>query len=81
VTKTEIKTQLKAFICAEVIGDPDYRLGDDEPLISGGLIDSFALAHIAVFIEETFRVYIPDVELTGEDFDTVEQIATRVGMG
>ena len=78
MTIAEIKSRLKAFLCAEVIGDPSYQLRDDEAMISGGVIDSFALAYIGVFIEMTFDVYIPDVDLTADAFDTVEQIAARV---
>jgi acyl carrier protein len=77
----DVRELLREFIVCELMGRPEYPLDDDEPLISGGLIDSFALAHIAVFIELTFGVYVPDVELTPESFDTVAQIATRVAAG
>jgi len=53
-------------------------LGDDEPLVTGGLIDSFAIAHLGVFIEQRFGVYIPDPELTVENMDTVRRIAVCV---
>jgi acyl carrier protein len=49
--------------------------------MSGGLIDSFSLVHIAVFIELNFGVVIPDDELTVENFDTLTQIAARVAAG
>jgi acyl carrier protein len=78
---SDVKETLRTFVCAELIGDPSYPLTDDEPLMSDGLIDSFALAHIAVFIEDTFGVYIPDVDLVVEEFDTLEQIAARVARG
>ena len=78
MTEAEIRATLRGFLCAEVIGDPHYPLRDDEPLFTGGIIDSFALAHIGVFIETAFGVYIPDVELTADAFDTLEQFAARV---
>lgn len=76
-----IREKLRSFICTELLARPDYPLGDDEPLISGGLIDSFSLAYVAVFLEMTFGLYVPDVELTAENFDTLAQMAARVESG
>ena len=78
---TEISAKLKHYICTELLRQPSYPLRDDEPLITGGLIDSFCVAHLGVFIETAFGVYIPDVELTVENMDTLERIAARVAQG
>jgi len=74
----ETLDRLRSFICTELLRDPAYPLGDDEPLISGGLIDSFSIAYVAVFIENAFGVYIPDVDLTVENMDTLRQIAEMI---
>jgi len=78
VNRTEIRDRLRDFIRNELLGRPDYQLQDDEPLISGGLIDSFALAQIGVFAEEAFNVYIPDTDLTVEKMDTINQMVAHV---
>ena len=75
---TEALDRLRSFICTELLRDPGYPLGDDEPLISGGLIDSFSIAHVAVFIENAFAVYIPDGDLTVENMDTLQQIVELI---
>jgi acyl carrier protein len=72
---------LKDYICTELLRRPSHPLRDDESLITGGLIDSFCVAHLGVFIEATFGVYIPDVELTVENMDTLERIVARVAQG
>jgi len=77
-TRAEVIAQLKTFICTELVRNADLDLADDEPIISGGIIDSFSLAHVAVFIENSFGVTIPDTELTVENMDTLEQMAQRV---
>jgi hypothetical protein len=79
--KAEIAGRLRTFICTELMQHPTYPLGDNEPLMSGGLIDSFCVAHIGVFIETTWGVYIPDPELTVEAMDTLTLIAARVQRG
>ena len=77
----ETKEKLKKFICQELLNNPTYPLRDDEPLITNGLIDSFALAQIGVFAEIQFNVYIPDVELTVDAMNTVDKIADRIYRG
>jgi len=74
----EIREKLGTFICNELIRNPDYVLADDEPLITGGLIDSFSLAEIGVYVEQAFAVYIPDSDLTVEGMDTLDQMVERI---
>ncbi len=73
-----VRETLRAFISRTLIRDPAYPLRDDEPMITAGLIDSFALAELAVFIERQWQVYIPDPELTVERMNTLDQIVARV---
>jgi len=76
-----VREKMRTFICHELLPRPDYPLEDDEPLMTGGLIDSFCVAHIGVFVEMEFQVYIPDTELTVENMDTLRQIVARVIQG
>ena len=69
---------LRQYILTELIKDPSYPLRDDEPLITGGLIDSFALAHVGVFVEQTFGLYIPDIDLTVENLNTIEAMVAFI---
>lgn len=79
--RAEIIARLRTFICTELMQHPSYPLQENEPLMSGGLVDSFCLAHIAVLIEQAWGVYIPDPELTVENMDTLALIAARVLKG
>jgi acyl carrier protein len=78
---TQVRESLRAFIAGTLVRDASYPLRDDEPIITGGLIDSFALAELAVFIEREWQVYIPDAELTVERMNTLDQIVARVLRG
>lgn len=71
-------TQLSAYITAEILKQPDRVLQPDEPLISSGLIDSFNLVDLALFVEDTFDVHIDDTELNAQTFDTLEQLVTLI---
>jgi len=76
----KIKTKLRIFICTELLRDPDYNLADNEALITSGLIDSFSIAQIGVFVETTYGVYLPDNELTVEKVDNLDLITDCIQM-
>jgi acyl carrier protein len=78
VNATQVKEEMRDYIRRELLGRPDYPLADDEPLITGGLIDSFSLALIGVHIETAFGVYIPDTDLTVANLNTLNHIAARI---
>ena len=77
----EVKEKLRRFITAELIRDESYELEDDEGIITGGLMDSFALAELGVYVEDEFEVYIPDPDLTVDKMNTLNQMTARVMAG
>jgi acyl carrier protein len=81
MNEQEVRDKLRNYISVELIRDPGYELEDDEGIISGGLMDSFALAELGVYIEGEFDIYIPDPELTVDQMDTLDQIVSRVMKG
>ena len=76
--ETTIREKLRAYICKELIRDTRYPLTDTEGIITGGLMDSFALAEFAVYVEKEFGVYIPDADLTVAKMDTLNQMVARI---
>lgn len=78
MTDGEIVQVLREFVQRDLLRDPQYPLRDDEPLVSAGLIDSFMVAHLAVFVEQRFGVYVPDVVLLSDEMDSLERIAAFV---
>ncbi len=74
----EIIQKLAIFITKEIIKQPKRALSADEKIISSGLIDSFSLVDLSLFIEDTFGVRIDDTELSAETFDSLGQLATLI---
>lgn len=74
----EIETALSEYIRIQVLKRPRYELGDNDPLISSGLIDSFHLVDLSLFVEEAFGVRIDDTELNAETFDTLSELADLI---
>jgi len=75
---TDLISPLKEFIAAEILRQPNRDIANDEKLISSGLIDSFSLMDLALFVEDTFNVRIEDTELNAETFDTLEALAELI---
>lgn len=78
MNEAEVREQIRQYIVQELIRDETYTLSDTQGIITAGLMDSFALAELAVYIETAFDVYIPDPDLTVAKMDTLDQIVARV---
>jgi acyl carrier protein len=76
-----VREKLRIFITRDLVRDAGYALTDTEGIITGGLMDSFALAELAVYVEKEFGVYIPDADLTVAKMDTLDRMVARVMRG
>ncbi|MBP6178891.1 MAG: acyl carrier protein [Anaerolineales bacterium] len=75
---TEIVNTIAKQIAEKILKQPSRVIGADEPLISSGLIDSFSLVDLALFVEDTFGVRIEDSELNAATFDSLSQLAELI---
>ena len=74
----EYISKIAAYIATEILKQPKRTIRPDEALISSGLVDSFSLVDLGLFIEDNFGVRIEDTELNAETFDTLEQLAALI---
>jgi len=77
----DVREKIRRFITVELIRDANYPLSDEEEIITQGLMDSFALAELGVYVEDAFGVYIPDPDLTVAKMNTLNQMVERVLQG
>ncbi len=77
-TPENISAQLAAQIAAAILKTPRQLPQPDAALISSGLIDSFHLVDLALFVEDTFGVRLDDGELNAQCFDTIAQLAALI---
>ncbi len=75
---TDTRQEISAYIAKEILKQPGRSLAGDTVLISSGLVDSFNLVDLAMFVEERFGVKIDDTELTADTFDTLDQLSSLV---
>jgi acyl carrier protein len=74
-----VSTQIKDFIlkCFLFTDDP-AALGDDQSLMSTGVLDSTGILELIHFVEETFGIKVADEEMLPENFDSVDAITAFV---
>ncbi len=75
----ELRQAIRDYVVREYIEEGDDReVGADTPLITGGIVDSFSMVSLKVFLEKKNGIRIPDEEATPDAFDTVNRIADLV---
>ena len=74
----EILPNLERFIATQILKQPNRTIGAEEALLSSGLIDSFSLMDLALYVEDTFGVRIEDTELNADTFDTLNQLSALI---
>lgn len=83
VTDTsEMMKQLTAYIAAKVLKGKSVEITEDTPLVSSGLIDSFALIDIFLELQRITERKVPASKVQAKDMDTVRlmfALAERFG--
>jgi acyl carrier protein len=70
-----IKDTILQYVKNEYLeSDDDREITYHTPLISGGIVDSFSMVSLKVFLETKFNIQIPDAKASPEAFDSVNNI-------
>ena len=70
--------ELEKYVSSKILKKPGKQIEADAALISSGLIDSFSLVDLALFVEDTFGVRIEDTELNAQSFDSLRQLTALI---
>ncbi|MHC1703241.1 MAG: acyl carrier protein [Tenuifilaceae bacterium] len=73
----DMKEVVREYVVKEYVED-DTEVTFDTPLISGGIVDSFSMVSLKRFLENKYKISIPDDKATPEAFDSVNKIVKLV---
>jgi len=77
--KTKLVTEsIRQFIIGTFPSARRRTLGDNDPLLENGIVDSMGVLDIVSFLEAEFGVIASDDELIPENFRTIQSIAGYV---
>lgn len=68
------KTALSTYIKQEIMRNPNAKLQESEDLLSAGILDSLAILQLVAFVEESFKLRIPDEDVVFENFQSIESL-------
>jgi acyl carrier protein len=75
----DMKDAVLEYVINEYVDEDDgTTVTYDTPLISSGIVDSFSMVSLKVFLEKKYQIKLPDEEATPEAFDTVNSIVKLV---
>jgi acyl carrier protein len=74
----EMQKLILDYVVKEYIDDESIEITCETPLITSGMIDSFSMVSLLVFLENKFRIKIPPSKATPEAFNTVNNIVALV---
>jgi len=67
-------TALIEFISTRLVKDSNVEIGEDTPLISTGLVDSFSLVELVLKVQEVTGRKVSAGSVSPADFETVRSM-------
>jgi acyl carrier protein len=74
----EMQKVILEYVKEEYLEEDDEDIDLDTPLISGGIVDSFSMVSLKRFLENKYKISIPDEKASPEAFDSVDKISQLV---
>lgn len=75
----QIQDTILEYVKNEYLEEGDDReVNYDTPLISSGIVDSFSMVSLKVFLENKYNIRIPDDKASPEAFDSVNNIVSML---
>lgn len=75
----EIESNIRNYIAENLLfSNNGYHYSDDASFLEEGIVDSQGVMELVSFIEEKFNVVVDDMDITPDNFDSVEKLAGYV---
>jgi acyl carrier protein len=75
----DINTIIHQYISQNLLYSEDgFHYSDDDSFLDEGIIDSLGVMELVVFVEQEFSIVVLDLEITPENFDSVNKLAEYI---
>ena len=76
---SDVRKQMRGFIEDNFLYlRPDLELGDGDDFLAAGVIDSLGFVELVEEVQTRFGIAIDDIDITEENFGSIEAIAGYV---
>jgi len=77
--QSEIVDRTRAYVRENFLYmRPDWKLGDEDPLLGSGVIDSIGVIELVEFLQHAFQLAIAEEEITERNLGTLAAIGQFV---
>ncbi len=74
-----IETQIQDYIARNLLfSDNGFPYADDVSFLEEGVVDSVGVMELVAFVEEEFGLTIDDMDVTPDNFDSVNKLAAFI---
>jgi acyl carrier protein len=79
ITQVDVETLTRAWMCDTFLYmQANASLDSDEPLLSGGVIDSVGVIELVEFLQSSFGIVLADDEITEDNLGSLRAIGEFV---
>ena len=71
-----ISERIRAFLAQQF--PATKKVGNEDPLLKNGLIDSLGILEVVTFLEKEFGIVVSDEELLPENFGSIHSLSSFV---
>ncbi|MEP3209524.1 MAG: phosphopantetheine-binding protein [Maribacter sp.] len=68
--------EIVAYIKNEITSEPLLEINSSDNLLETGIVDSMGMMKLILFLEKQFKKRVPAEDMTIDNFETVEKIAS-----
>ena len=69
-----MRERLARYIAADVLNQPNLVIGEDDDLLTSGVLDSLSVMSVIHFIEQDLEIDVPAEDVTIEHFVSLRAI-------
>jgi acyl carrier protein len=75
----EIEEQIRDYIAKNLLFSSDgFNYSDSASFLEEGIVDSQGVMELLLFVEDTFKISVDDLEITPDNFDSVGRLAAFI---
>lgn len=75
----ELQPKIRDYIAKNLLFSSNgFEYGDDDSFLEQGIVDSMGVLELVMFVEEGFGIMVDDQDITPDNFDTVNKLATYI---
>jgi acyl carrier protein len=78
MSQSAISDSIRTYIANEILDGKDIGLDNSTPLLEWGVLNSMEIARLVNFLQNQFRIEVPDDKIVLDNFKDVDSITSLV---